>query len=77
MEIITLIGRDMKDKDLPKTCCECRQVLTSEEEYYYSEKCEKCGKEYQERLLNWLNGKDDKLLDDKFSTTTKTDETLH
>lgn len=53
-------------------CLSCSSVLTAEEREYYEYRCEKCEREWFERIQAWLNGAADKELDACFSAPKPT-----
>ncbi|TDX29122.1 hypothetical protein DFO67_108166 [Modicisalibacter xianhensis] len=45
------------------TCKSCEALLTSEERFFYLDRCEACETRWHERIQAWLRGAHDPALD--------------
>ena len=48
-------------------CCDCGKILTADEAYWYSYRCDECEGDWAERMENYRHGVDDPMLDLLFS----------
>ena len=53
-------------------CFDCGKLLTDEESYYYDGHCEKCERDWHDRIKRWRKGGDDPKLDAMFSAPPRT-----
>ncbi len=47
-------------------CTDCGNTLTDEERHYYGSRCERCEREWSDRIEGWRRGAEDTDLDRRY-----------